>query len=250
MHPAILTSHQTQTMGDKRRLKSLDPPTNRRPWTRPISNARSSGWPNTTSQDLLLTSTPEKTKDELVPLIWELRVSQRVCGKLSSSHVEMPGACAGPNDGRTRLVRPHFVPPLRAQSTSRHLLRPYHAFFPIPFHTVNICANFASSSRDSLQSSNLMPNIRVLYQITLSPAKKRVPYLPVSFDFSVLFLHTISLIHRHLALYHSQVAIFEFESFESLPTSKIRHGICPSILSHCSRMYVYGAWETDLVGVR
>jgi hypothetical protein len=30
-----------------------------------------------------------------------------------------------------------------------------------------------------------------------------VPSLPMSFDFSVLFLHTISLIHRHLALYHS-----------------------------------------------
>jgi hypothetical protein len=46
-----------------------------------------------------------------------------------------------------------------------------------------------------------------------------------------LFLHTISLIHRRLAFYHSQVAISEFEGFESSSTSKIRPGICPSILS-------------------
>ena len=46
-----------------------------------------------------------------------------------------------------------------APSTLRHLLRPCHAFFPIPFDSINICANLASSSPDSQQSSILMPNI-------------------------------------------------------------------------------------------
>jgi hypothetical protein len=92
-----------------------------------------------------------------------------------------------------------------ALSSPRHLLRPCHSFFPIPFDNVDICANLASTSRDSLQSSILMPNI--LSQSTLSPAKNAFPSLPVSFDFS------------------------EFKGFESSPTSKIRPGICPSILS-------------------
>ncbi|KAI0265521.1 hypothetical protein BGY98DRAFT_1034770, partial [Russula aff. rugulosa BPL654] len=43
-----------------------------------------------------------------------------------------------------------------------------------------------------------MPNI--LSQNTLSPAKNTFSSLPVSFDFYVLFLHTISLIHRHGAI--------------------------------------------------
>jgi hypothetical protein len=126
-------------------------------------------------------------------------------------------------DGPGRLARP---PPIRPVDRSPSLC-PCHAFFLVPFNTVNICANLASSSRGSLQSSILMPNI--LSQSTiLSPAKNAFPSLP---DFSVLFLHTIFLIHRHLALYHSQVAISEFEIFESSPTSKIRPGICPTFLS-------------------
>jgi hypothetical protein len=148
----------------------------------------------------------------------------------TSFHVEIPRARAGPNDGRARAASFDLVLCLRsALSTPRHLLHPCHASFPIPFEIINICANLASTSRDSLQSSILMPNI--LSQSMLSPAKNAFPSLPVSFYISVLFLHTISLIHRLLALYHSRVAISEFESFESSLTSKIRLGICPSILS-------------------
>jgi hypothetical protein len=74
----------------------------------------------------------------------------------------------GPNDGRgasfdlTLCLRSALWAP-------RHLLRPCHAFFPIPFDLVNICASFASPCRDSLQFSILMPNI--MSQSILSPAK-------------------------------------------------------------------------------
>ena len=83
-----------------------------------------------------------------------------------------------------------------------------------------------------------MPNI--LSQSTIKSLLQKTR--SVSSDFSVLFLHTISLIHRHLAVYYSQVAISEFESFESSPIFKIRPGI--------NLMYVYAARETDLVAVR
>jgi hypothetical protein len=123
-----------------------------------------------------------------------------------SSHIEIPRACAGagPNDRRAASFD-LFLCLRSALSTPHHLLRPCHAFFPISFGTINISANLAFSSRDSLQSTILMPNI--LSQSRLSPAKKP-PSHPVTFDFSVLFLHIISLIHRYLILYHSQVAIF------------------------------------------
>jgi hypothetical protein len=113
--------------------------------------------------------------------------------QLPASHVEIPRAGAGPYDGRARAASFDLVPPLRPVDPSPS------------FDIVNICANLASTSRDSLQSSILMPNI--LSQSTLSPAKNTFPSLPVSSDIS------------------------EFKSFESSPTSKIRPGICPSILS-------------------
>ena len=90
----------------------------------------------------------------------------------------------------------------------------------------------AFSYHDSLQSSTLVPipEQSSCCQTVVS-CEKRVPSPPVSFDFSVLFLHSISLIHRHLAVYHSQVAISEFGSFELSPTSKIRPDIRTLILS-------------------
>ena len=45
---------------------------------------------------------------------------------------------------------------------------------------------------------------------------KRVSVSSRVFRLFVLFLHTISFINRHLALYHFQVAISEIESFESI----------------------------------
>jgi hypothetical protein len=136
----------------------------------------------------------------------------------TSPHVEIPRAWAGPNDEPAASFGLILFRPVDPSPSP-----PCHAFFPIPFDTVNICANFAPSSRDSLPPSIFMPNI--LSQSTL------FSFRPVSFDFSVLLLHTISLILHHLALYHFQVAISESESFESSPTSKTQPSICPSILS-------------------
>ena len=79
------------------------------------------------------------------------------------------------------LVRPFpfcaSVPPCRPSATpSLSCLLPYS----IPFDAVSICRNPASSSRASLRSSILMPNI--LSQSTLSHAKNTFLSLPVSFQ--------------------------------------------------------------------
>jgi hypothetical protein len=92
-----------------------------------------------------------------------------------------------------------------------HLLRPCHTLFTI---------YYLRWRQDLRQPRFLVLRFSaVLYShaehpvseyCMLFPAKNAgVSSLPVSFDFSVIFLHIISLIHRHLALYHSQVAFFD-----------------------------------------
>ena len=103
--------------------------------------------------------------------------------------------------------------------------RPCHAFFPITFDTVNIYSNLASSS--AILSSPLFS----CRTSSLRVQKPPFHLFPPLSTLSVLFLHTISLIHRHLALYHSQMTISECESFESSPSFLIRSCIFPSILS-------------------
>ncbi|KAN0118134.1 hypothetical protein V8E52_005395 [Russula decolorans] len=96
-----------------------------------------------------------------------------------------------------------------------------------PPRSTSYCAS-ALSCRP-LVISCLLPYFSIRHlRCLLRKTRSVFPCLPT---FSVLFFHTASLIHRHLVLYHSQVAIFEFDGFESSPTSKIRPGICTSILS-------------------
>jgi hypothetical protein len=92
---------------------------------------------------------------------------------------------------------------------------PCHAFFPILRH-----CQYLRQPRFLIPrfSAVLYSHAEQSQSTMLSPAKNAFPSLS---DFSVLFLHTISLIHRHLALYHPQVAIYELESFASSPTYNI-----------------------------
>jgi len=113
----------------------------------------------------------------------------------TSSHVEIPRACAGPNDRRATsfdlILCVHS-----ALSTPRHL-RPCHTFFPIPFDTLNICTNLAS--HPAILCSRLFScrtSCLTVYCLLRTPFR----LFPCLTTFSVLFLHTISLIHRHLAL--------------------------------------------------
>jgi hypothetical protein len=98
-----------------------------------------------------------------------------------------------------------------AQMTYWRLVRPY----PVP--------RFALSTPPAILCSPLLFSRRTSCLKARCLLRNRdVPSLPVSFDFFCpLPSHIISLIYRHLALYHSQVAISEFESFELLPTFKI-----------------------------
>jgi hypothetical protein len=94
-----------------------------------------------------------------------LLLTPPVVPRCSSSFLVLPAPTSrfralvlGPNDGRASfdviLCLPRSV-----LWTPRHLLRPCHAFFHIPFDLVNICASLASRCRDSLQSSILISNI-------------------------------------------------------------------------------------------
>ena len=61
---------------------------------------------------------------------------------------------------------------------------------------------------------------------------------------SISFCTLSSHLHRYLALSHSQVAIFDFESFE-LVHPRFDLVSAPQFCAHSFRVFMYATWETD-----
>jgi len=111
----------------------------------------------------------------------------------TSSRVEkIPRACAGPMTDS--LIQPHPVRPLR----------PVISYLP---YSLRLCQYLRQPRFLIARFSAALFPCRTSCLRVCCLLRKRFSMSSSVFRLSVRFFHTISLIHRHLALYHSQVAI-------------------------------------------